>query len=117
MGGLSVGRQIHNVDWKPDFTLLDFIPVKCYCSRGIETIIAEARLEQEEDKGLASYAAMLHSLECRPSEEVLTAKPQPQRYCDWMRHQMSNNITHDIASPEEQWKISCTRSWLLQSAS
>ena len=105
MGGLSVGRPIHTMDWKPDLILLDVIQVKCYCSRGIDTIFAEVRLEQEEDKGLATYAAMLHSLECRPSEEVFTAKAQPQRNSHWMRHQMSNNITHDIASPEEQWTV------------
>ena len=98
-------RLCYYMDWKPDLTLLDFTQIKDYCSSGVDTILAEVRLEQEEDKRLACYAAMLHSLEYRPSEEVLSAKPHLQRYSDWMRHQMSNNITHDIATPEEQWKL------------
>ena len=92
------------MDWKPDFDLMDFDQIRCFCSSGIDSQSIDSRSKQEEEKQLACYVAMLHWLDYQPLEEVWIAKPHLKSYSDWMKHQISNNSTQITSIPDEQWK-------------
>ncbi len=103
--GAGSNRLCYYMDWKPDLTLLDSNQVTDYCSSGMDAEFADSRLQHEEEKRLACYMAMFHSLEYPPSEDVLIVKPYLKRYFEWMKHQIASNSEHDLSTPGEQWKV------------
>lgn len=92
------------IDQRPDLDLLHSNEIISYCSRGIDTRFSDHRLKQEDEKRLACYVAILSTVESCSTEEISMGKPHLKKYFDWMKHQLSCNHTHDLSTPEEEWK-------------
>ena len=97
------GHLCYHLDWKPDLDFLNSEQIARFCTTGTEVKFAESAVKHEEEKRLTCYVSFARWLQSYQPEIIPKDKPHLKRYSEWMAHQVSNNRSNDLSTPETEW--------------